>query len=125
MSKRGSVLLVDQDSQLVTILASFLTAQGYRAIFTTRVREAIKKLRNQKFSHVFVDPDLRPDSPSELLAEVTDPNSLNFQTPITLMTAKLNEEVKLEEAKRLSAIMQKPFTLREFLFRLNGKTASK
>lgn len=118
MASLGSILILDRDSELVTILSSYLSALGYRPIFTTRVREAIKKLRNQKFHHLFIDPDLKPDQIEPLIDEIQVMGNLNQNTPLTFMTSNMDIAISMDHVKRVKAILPKPFTLREFNHKL-------
>jgi DNA-binding NtrC family response regulator len=96
METTGTILLIDQDSELAQIMGSFFTTLGFRVLHTTRVREALKKLSNQKFAFIFVDPELKPDTPETLFAELMDPASLNHKTP--LIVSSLNAEAALPMA---------------------------
>lgn len=115
MEKKGTVLILDQDLELASILSGYLTAQGLRVQFTTRVREALRKLSYAKFAHVFIDPDLNPDHHAEVLMELSSGSGLNALTPITLMTANLETKIQMPHVKRLQSILIKPFTLKEFI----------
>lgn len=114
MSSHGSILIVDRDPELVSILSSFLSTQGYRVVFTTRVREALKKLTNQRFDHIFVDPQLEPDKAEDLFADLMTSGSLNHKTPLTLMTFDLDYQLPMTMSKRLFSILPKPFGLAQF-----------
>ncbi len=118
MAKNGTVLLIDRDSDLVAILGSFLTSNGYRMVATTRVREALRKLGNQQFVHVFMDPALAPDHSAKILDDLSTPGTLNFKTPFTIMAKDLEHAIPYDFTKRLHAIIAKPFQLSEFALRL-------
>lgn len=124
MAAKGTILIVDRDSTLASILGSSLNVQGYRVQFTTRVREALRKAANQKFSHIFVDPDLSPDNVNELYAELMEKSGMNATTPLTLLASNLEEMLLPETIKRLHSILPKPFNLQEFLYQLNEKKAA-
>jgi DNA-binding NtrC family response regulator len=123
MAANETVLIVDRDSDLVSILSSYLTMSGYRVCFTTRVREALRKLAFQKFSHVFLDPDLAPDNALQILDELSSPNSMNSRTPLILMTFNLEYTLPMPSVKRIQAILAKPFPLGEFAFQLEATLA--
>ena len=109
--------MVDQDSELVSILGAYLNTQGYRVLFTNRVRAAQKKISIQKFAHIFVDPELAPDEGVKILIDLNLPASLNFKTPLTLMTTNENFLLPMSVVKRINSLLIKPFTLEEFAFR--------
>ncbi len=119
MRTLGSILIVDRDSNLAAILGHFLTANGYTVCFTTRVREGIKKLRNQKFTQIFLDPEVSPDPVGEMFEELMMAGSSNQNTPLTLMSSNSSYILPMKYVKRVNSIMSKPFALREFSYRLN------
>lgn len=123
LSKNGTILIVDQDSALASILASYLTCQDFRVLFTTRIREAKLKIRNQRFVHIFVDPELPPDDGLELLYELIRSNSVNARTSITLMTSNKDFLLSMSIVKRIHSVLTKPFTLEEFAFRMGERPA--
>jgi hypothetical protein len=92
---------------------------------TTRVREALQKLRKQKFAHIFMDPELAADNAITILYEISDDKSLNAQTPLTLMTFNDKFLLPLSIVKRLHALILKPFTLEEFAFRIESAEQKK
>lgn len=122
MKPLGSVLIVDRDSELVSILSSFLSLRGYRVVFTTRVREALKRLANQRFEHIFIDPILDPDNTSELFSDLMTVGTLNFKTPLTLMTFDLEYALPIPTAKRMHSILPKPFSLPELALQIHEAT---
>lgn len=125
MTNNGSVLLIDRDSELTAILGSYLTALGYKVMFTNRVREALRKVANQRFDHIFVDPDLSPDNLLPLIEDLETNGSLNHKTPVTLMTFDLDYMVPMPHVKRISSILPKPFSLAEFAELLRARAENK
>ena len=118
MDTKGSILIIDQDSELVSILSAFLTASGYRVVFTTRVREALKKLALLKFAHIFIDPNLKPDDASKVLLDLTLTDSLNAKTALTILVSDGDFQVPMAMVKRIFSLLPKPFTLDEFAHHL-------
>jgi DNA-binding NtrC family response regulator len=112
---------VDQDSDLGSILGSYFSAMGHRVQFTTRVNEAIKKLANQKFSHILVDPSLKPDNVNRIYDTLTIGSEMNRKTPLTLMTFDQNCLVPMSAVKRIHSLLLKPFTLEELAFRVHSR----
>ncbi len=121
METTGTILLIDQDSELAQIMGSFLSTLGFRVLHTTRVREALKKLSNQKFAFIFVDPELQPDTPETLFAELMDPASLNHKTPLIVSSLNAEAALPMSVVKRIDSILMKPFTIAQ----LSSELASK
>ena len=65
-----------------------------------------------------MDPELSPDPVNELFDELILPGSSNLNTPLTLMSANSSYILQMKYVKRVHAIMAKPFSLREFSYRL-------
>jgi DNA-binding NtrC family response regulator len=111
---KNTILIIDHDSELASILGAYLNAQGFRTLFTTRIREAVRKVANQKFTHIFVDIELKPESATPLLMELSTAGSLNSQTSLTVMSLNLDATVPMAHLKRIYSVLPKPFTLQEF-----------
>lgn len=114
-----TVLLVDQDAELSSILSAFLLANGLKVQTTTRAGAAIRKLEIQRFHHVFLDPELRNENALEIINTLSRNDSLNSKTPITLMSADGGFQLSMPTAKRIHSILMKPFTLSEFAYHLS------
>ncbi len=118
MKAQSTILIVDHDSELATILGSYFSTQGCRIQFTTRVNEAIKKIENQKFAHILVDPNLKPDNYERILNELTSGKGMNVKTPLTIMTWEPDFTVPLLAVRRIHSILIKPFKLAEVSYRV-------
>jgi len=58
---KGSVLIVDDEPDIVNILVTYLTECGYKAVGCTSGKEAIEKLKTKNFELMFTDlvmPDM-------------------------------------------------------------------
>jgi DNA-binding NtrC family response regulator len=113
--KSKTVLIVDSDQELQSILAAALAIEGFRTVAIGRTRDAIGKLRMQKFSALFIDPQINQERTSDLFLSAMDPNGMNAKTPLVLMSSNLDAEIPLEAVPAIKAYLQKPFNLDEFV----------
>lgn len=119
MAAGGSVLIIDQDSELSSILAAYLSTICMKTQFTTRVQSAVRKLEIQKFAHVFIDPELRSEDAMLVMTAVSQASSLNFKTPLTFMSCDGTYQIPMTVVKRVHSILMKPFTLDQFAYHLS------
>ena len=118
MAAAKTILIVDLDSELSSILGSYCSMVGMKTQFTTRVAQALRKLENQRYAHIFIDPDLKMDDPIAIIDALSRSGGINSKTPVTFMPADPGFEMPLSTTKRLSSILMKPFSLDEFVFHL-------
>ena len=83
--------------------------------------ESERALRNCeiKSSPIYMDPDLSPDPVIELFDELILAGNSNLNTPLNLFSANSSCILQMKYVKRINAIMAKPFSLREFSYRLS------
>ncbi len=110
-----TILVVDGDQELQTILAAAFAIEGFRSVTLSRTRDAIGKLRFQQFSAIFLDPDIKSERTSEILLSAADPSGMNTKTPVVIMTASLDTEIPTGVLTSVKAILKKPFNLDELI----------
>ncbi len=116
MTRRGSILLVDDEEKILRALGRALGDAGHEVIETTSAREAQRLLVERPFDLLIVDnvmPELGGlDIIREYVATVPD----GERAQILMMTAHATVESALE-AMKLGALdyLQKPFEIDEFL----------
>lgn len=119
MAAVKSILVVDLDSELSSVLGSYCSLVGMKIQFTTRVPQALRRLEMQRYAHVFLEPNLKMDDPMAVIDILSATGGINAKTPLTLMTANQNFEVPMSAVKRLNSILLKPFSLDEFAFHIS------
>lgn len=117
---RGTVLIVDSDSELAQIVSSFLNFHGFRVHYTSRVREAVGKLALQRYAAVLLDPNLDGERGDSVLLAAVDPTGLNNGTPFVVMSESLDYGLPAEAIGPIRSIVQKPFDLEDALAALQG-----
>ena len=117
---RGTILLVDADSDLAQIVSSYLNYHGFRVHYCNRVRDAVGKLSLQRYSAVFIDPNLEGERGDTVLLAASDPAGLNSGTPFVVMSESLDYGLPAEAIGPIRSIVQKPFDLEDALSALQG-----
>ena len=112
----GSILLVDDEQKLLTLLASALRDEGHEVVEASRPREAQALLGERMFDVLVVD-NLMPDMTGlDLIREVVSSAPKSERPQILMMTAHATIESAIE-AMKLGALdyLQKPFEVEELV----------
>lgn len=112
----AKLLLVDDDSQLLSTVAKFLRDVGHTVDFTSSGEDALQFLSLTKFDVIFLDWCLPGISGRDVCAKF---RAIGGQTPIIFLTGK-DDINSLEEALDSGAddYINKPFDIRELNARL-------
>jgi two-component system, NtrC family, response regulator AtoC len=111
----GSILLVDDETKILTALAQALRGEGHEVVATASPREAQKLLAQRMFDLLVID-NLMPDLTGlDLIRELHASNAAE-RPQIVMMTAHATVESAIE-AMKLGALdyLQKPFEVDELL----------
>jgi DNA-binding NtrC family response regulator len=116
MSRRGSILLVDDEEKILKTLGRVLREDGHEVIEARRAREALEVLGRRGVDLLLVD-NLMPEMTGlELIREIAQSPTDAERPQIILMTAHATIESAVE-AMKLGALdyLQKPFEIDELL----------
>ena len=103
-----SVLIIDDEKDLCSLIAEILSEKGYRVITANTGRQGTSKLRKNRPDLILLDLKLPDVEGTKLLSRIRK----NYpQIPLLMISAYGNEEVK-KKAKSLGAeqFIDKPFT---------------
>lgn len=111
------LLVVDDDSRIRTLIARFLTENGFRVTVAQAADEARKKLAIIDFDLLVVDVMMPGESGMDLTASVRRSSTV----PILMLTARAETESRIRGLE-LGAddYLAKPFDPRELLLRINN-----
>ena len=111
----NQVLIIEDDKEIRTMLASFLEQRGYMVWVAAEGLEATAKLKERQYDLILMDLMLPYISGEQLIAELRKTS----QTPVIVLSAKTMLETRLE-VLRLGAddYILKPFDLNEVLVRM-------
>jgi two-component system response regulator AtoC len=116
MAARGSILLVDDEAKIRTLLARALAEDGHDVVAAESARAA-RQLLAQRFFDVLVVDNLMPEMTGlELIRDLTSTAPEGDRPLIVMMTAHATVESAIE-AMKLGAFdyLQKPFEIDELL----------
>ena len=116
MTRRGSILLVDDEEKILRALGRALGDAGHEVIETTSAREAQRLLVERPFDLLIVDNVMPELGGLDIIREYVATAPDGERAQILMMTAHATVESALE-AMKLGALdyLQKPFEIDEFL----------
>lgn len=118
MSKKASILLVEDDFNLGLIVQDFLTIEGYQVHLCRDGKEGLKKFNKNTYDLCLLDVML-PEKDGFSMAE--DIRKVNREVPIIFLTAKSLPEDKVKGFKvGADDYITKPFNNQEFLMRIEA-----
>lgn len=111
MATLPRVLVVDDEPEIRSLLAEFLTGCGYCCEGAGNGREALDRLAHEEFSVVLTDVRMPQMTGIEMLLQL---RAQGNQVPVVVMSAHLDDPtLKRAYAMRVRSVVAKPFRLRE------------
>ncbi|HJR60210.1 MAG TPA: sigma-54 dependent transcriptional regulator [Vicinamibacterales bacterium] len=117
---RGSILLVDDETKILSALASTLRGEGHEVVTASSGRDAQRLLAQRVFDLLVID-NLMPDLTGlDVIRELTAATAEAERPQVLMMTAHATVESAIE-AMKLGALdyLQKPFDVDELLVVVN------
>lgn len=117
LSDKTKILLVEDDTNLGTVLKEFLNVKGFDVTHCFNGEEALKIFRDDAFDLCIVDI-MMPKVDGFTFAKTI---RINNETPIIFLTAKSMLNDKLEGFKiGADDYVTKPFSMEELIMRINA-----
>ena len=112
----GTILLVDDESKILTALAAALRAEGHEVVITPSGREALRLLTQRAFDLLIVDNLMPEVTGLDIIRELAATMPEGDRPQVLMMTAHATVESAVE-AMKLGALdyLQKPFDVDELL----------
>lgn len=121
----ATVLFVEDNSDLRVYVAGVLHQSGYRVLLASNGEEGLLMAQSHHPDAIVTDLMMPKQSGLDLIAAVRADTCLQG-TPIVLLTAKANEETRLESVEQgADAYLSKPFNDRELLAQVRNLLALK
>ena len=115
MSK--TIMVVDDEKRLVSLVESYLTQEGYRVVSAYNGRDALSVARREKPDLIVLDVMMPEMDGYEFMRKHRADNN----TPIILLTARVDEEEKVIGLEvGADEYMTKPFRPRELVARVRA-----
>ena len=115
----STLLVVDDDPEVCSILAEALGKGGYKVVQAAHVSEANAKLGQQRFDCILTDLYLGKGDGGQLIASLRLGRGLNCKTPVLLMSAHLEIGVIKKLRPMVSGVLVKPFDMKTLLSRIS------
>lgn len=113
----STILLVDDETQILEILSSYLTAEGFHVLTATRGQEAIELAATYPIGLLVLDLML-PDISGEEVCQTVRKTS---RVPILMLTAKSGEAERIHGLSiGADDYLVKPFSPRELVARVRA-----
>ena len=94
--KEQWVLIVEDEEAITELLSARLAERGFHVHSCLRSTDAVRMLSNQKFCCVLLDMNLEKGTGEQVVTAVrSNEASLNFATPIVVMSGALNRDIVL------------------------------
>ncbi len=115
---QGSILVVDDDARLRSLLVEFLSRHGYETLSVNGGKALDEALKSRSFSLLILDVNMPGESGLEICQRLR--NADNF-TPIIMLTAR-SEDVERIQGLEFGAddYVPKPFNALELLARIRA-----
>lgn len=120
MAKKKTILLVDDEVNLVQMVTDILDAEGFKVLAATDVNECMKILKKNKVDLVLLDI-MMPKVDGWMVHRKIKENPSLKDIPIIILTAKTNtidRNIGLEIAK-VDDYITKPFIPEDLVNRVN------
>lgn len=118
MKKQIKILLVEDDTNLSTILSEFLTVKKFEVVQAFNGEEGFEKFRVGEFDICLIDV-MMPKMDGFTLAKKI--RSIDKQSPFLFLTAKSMLDDKIEGFKSgADDYVTKPFSMEELILRINA-----
>lgn len=116
------MLLIDDDVELLSVLASGLTKEGFKVVTASTSSEAQYKIGNQKFSLILIDLQISGRSGLRIMEQLRSPsskNGFNMEVPVILMSGHLDVDSVRKAGKMAQAVLSKPLKVKEVAHQIN------
>ena len=112
-----TIMVVDDEKRLVSLVESYLTKEGYRVVTAYNGREALSVARNEKPDLIVLDVMMPEMDGYEFMRQHRAGNN----TPIILLTARVDDDEKVIGLEvGADDYMTKPFRPRELVARIRA-----
>ncbi|AFY84450.1 response regulator [Oscillatoria acuminata] len=120
-----TIVVVDDNPDLRNYVSGILTKEGYRVILARNGAEGFDVVINHRPQLIVTDLMMPLVSGLDMIQMIREDESLRG-TPIILLTAKVNEDTRIEGAEKgADAYLAKPFNDRELLAEVRNLLALK
>ncbi len=114
MSESKTILVIDDEADLVFLLQSILTHQGYHVVTARNGQEGLTRLKSTIPHLIILDMNMPKMGGIAFYHAIADRKSGNARYPVLVLTARSNLE-KLFTEFHVDGFMTKPFEIEDLL----------
>jgi DNA-binding NtrC family response regulator len=107
---RKNILIVDDESIIVSSTLQFLSGKGYNVVATNSPEAVISLINSEKFDVIITDLKMQPISGIDIIKHLI---SLGFTGKTILISAYYKDHERELNTLRVDAFLEKPFMLEE------------
>jgi len=109
LEKKPSILLIEDDEEISSILAELIEMWGYQVVKAPTLPLALIKVNNQKFNIIILDLVLKKVSGTKLLEQIRrNSSSMNNTTPIILHSGNIETDLFTRYRGEINDALVKP-----------------
>ncbi len=104
-----SILVIEDDKEILGLLTVLLEGAGYRVLTSMNGVEALAAFKTQEFAAIILDYKLPDTNANDLIIEL---EKLNLNTPVIIVSANLE---KVRPHSMIKSKIRKPFNVFDFV----------
>lgn len=116
------ILVIEDEEELLSSMCEILNKKGFSAIPAHSYKEALQKVKKQKFHCIVTDLRLAAQDYSEKESGVelveyirSQPKEENYKTPIFVVSGNLDDDAIQHLKGKIQGALVKPFSVDEFI----------
>jgi DNA-binding NtrC family response regulator len=112
LKKNGTLIVFDQDPELLRIMGVALALLGYRVVNSARIRDTLQKIDRQKFAGIIISID-SAEPLDQVLVSLNQNDSLNKNTPLFVLCNSLETKAEKSLTLPIKKVLSKPFLIKD------------
>ena len=114
MSEQKTILVVDDEADLVAMMKSILEGKGFRVLTACNGEEGLKQLEQTSPHLIVLDMNMPKVSGIDFYQQIYNPYTGKAKFPVLVLTARANLQVLFRDLN-VDGFMTKPFEIDRFL----------
>lgn len=118
MGRRTTILVVDDEENILSLMAETLRLVGFEALTSNRGAEALARIRNEQIDLVLLDINMPVMDGYEVMERL---RQIKPQLPVILLSARQEKQEVIEGLRKgADDYVSKPFSVEEVVMRINA-----
>jgi two-component system OmpR family response regulator len=118
VGRRTTILVVDDEENILSLMAETLRLVGFEALTSNRGAEALARIRNEQIDLVLLDINMPVMDGYEVMERL---RQIKPQLPVILLSARQEKQEVIEGLRKgADDYVSKPFSVEEVVMRINA-----